>query len=199
MAEKLKKPSRRALLPVLVFVAGLFALGVAVLSVLSGHEPAGAAIGGPFRLTAQDGRSVTEADFAGRPVLVFFGYTHCPDVCPTTMFEISEIFRALGPDAKISALFVTVDTERDTPQALKDYLSSFDPRITGLSGDRAAIDAAIKSYRVYARKVPSAKGDDYTMDHTAIVYLLDKSGRFVAPFNIARPPDAAAQELAKYL
>jgi protein SCO1/2 len=135
----------------------------------------------------------------GRPFLVFFGFTHCPEICPTTLFEISEVIRELGKDAdRIGALFITVDPERDTPAALKDYLSSFDPHLRGLTGDPAAVNATIKAYRVYAKKVP-LEGGDYTMDHTAVVYLMDKDGRFVAPFNLKRTPEAAAAELRRYL
>ena len=94
----------------------------------------------------------------GRPFLVFFGYTHCPDICPTTLFDVSEVMRALGKDAdRTGALFITVDPERDTPAVMKDYLSSFDPHLRGATGDRAAIDAAEKAYRVYAKKVPTDK------------------------------------------
>jgi cytochrome oxidase Cu insertion factor (SCO1/SenC/PrrC family) len=134
------------------------------------------------------------------PFLVFFGYTHCPDVCPTALFEMSEVLRALGEDKKISALFITVDPERDTAKIINDYVSSFDKRIIGLSGPRPDIDAVIKAFRVYARKVPDEKGGpDYAMDHTAIVYLMDKQGRFVGAFNMSRPPAEAAKDLAKYL
>ncbi len=161
--------------------------------------PQVAAIGGPFRLTDQDGRTVTEQDFRGRPLLVFFGFTHCPDVCPTTLFEISEIMRSLGPDAdRLHALFITVDPERDTPAALKDYLSSFDRHLTAATGDPAAIAAVAKAYRVYFKKVPLDDGG-YTMDHTAIVYLMDKNGRFVSPFSLKRPQEAAVADLRKYL
>jgi protein SCO1/2 len=135
----------------------------------------------------------------GKPYLVFFGFTHCPDICPTTLFDVSEMMRALGKDAdRAGALFITVDPERDTPAALKDYLSSFDPRVRGLTGDAAAIEAAEKAYRVYAKKVPTQDGD-YTMDHTAIVYLMDKDGRFVRPFDLKRKPEEAAAELRNYL
>ena len=96
----------------------------------------------------------------GRPFLVFFSYTHCPDICPTTLFEISEVMKALGKDAdRTRALFITIDPERDTPAALKDYLSNFDPHLRGLTGDRAAVDAALKAYRVYAKKIPLKDGD----------------------------------------
>jgi protein SCO1/2 len=120
-------------------------------------------------------------------------------VCPTTLFDVSEVLRALGPQAKdVRALFITVDPERDTPKVLKDYLSSFDPRVIGVTGDNEAIAAVIKAYRVYAKKVPQ-DGGGYTMDHTAIVYLMGKDGRFVTPFNMKRRPNEAAEDLKRYL
>jgi protein SCO1/2 len=156
-------------------------------------------IGGPFKLTDQNGRTVTEADFKGKPFLVFFGFTHCPDVCPIALFDMSEAFRRLGPDAeKMSALFISVDPARDTPEKLKDYLQSFHSRISALTGTQAEIDAVTKAYKAYAKKVP-LDGDEYTMDHTAIVYLMDREGRFVAPFNLKRPADEAAKDLRRYL
>jgi protein SCO1/2 len=186
------------------FVAGLVLCTAIILLVTSGGRPTPtlpqvAAIGGPFSLTDQNGRTVTEEDFKGRPFLVFFGFTHCPDICPTTMFEISEIIKKLGPDAdRVRALFITVDPERDKPAALKDYLSSFDPRISAVTGDEAAIAAVAKAYRAYFKRVPLADGG-YTMDHTAIIYLMGKDGRFVTPFSLKRTTDAAAAELRKYL
>lgn len=158
-----------------------------------------AAIGGPFRLVDQEGKPFTDQMLRGKPFLVFFGFTHCPDVCPTALFEVSEILRELGPDAdRVAAVFVSVDPERDTPAVLKDYLASFDGRLRGLTGDPTTIAAVAKAYRVYYKKVPLDAGD-YTMDHTALVYLMDKDGRFVAPFNIKRSPEAAAGDLRKHL
>jgi protein SCO1 len=185
------------------FLAGLV-LCFAVALVLSDRLSAPgaqqvAAIGGPFKLVDQNGGTLTDRDLKGHPFLVFFGFTHCPDVCPTTLFEVSEILRALGPDAdRTRALFVTVDPERDTAPVMKDYLSSFDPHLSGLTGDTAAIAAVAKAYRVYYKKVPMDQGG-YTMDHTAIVYLMDKDGRFVAPFNLKRTTEAAAADLRRYL
>jgi len=185
------------------FLAGLvLCFGVALM--LSGRLSAPvaqqiAAIGGPFKLTDQNGRTVSDQDLKGRPFLVFFGFTNCPDVCPTTLFEVSELLRSLGPDAdRARALFITVDPERDTPAVMKDYLSSFDPHLAGLTGDPAAIAAVAKAYRVYYKKVPLDQGG-YTMDHTAIVYLMDKDGRFVAPFSLKRTTEAAAADLRRYL
>jgi protein SCO1/2 len=192
----------RVLLMSAAFLAGLvLCLGVIVL--VSGRVSAPvaqqiAAIGGPFKLTDQNGKVFTDQDLKGRPFLVFFGFTHCPDVCPTALFEVSEILRKLGPDAdRTRALFITVDPERDTPAVIKDYLSSFDPHLIGLTGDAAAIAAVAKAYRVYFKKVPLDQGG-YTMDHTAIVYLMDKEGRFVAPFSLKRTSDAAAADLRKH-
>jgi protein SCO1/2 len=191
----------------LVLLLSAFALGlvlcVSLVVLVAGRGsppvPQAAAIGGPFQLVDQNNRLVTEQDMKGRPFLVFFGFTNCPDVCPTTLFDISEIFRELGADAdRAGALFITVDPERDAPAMLKDYLSSFDPHLRGLTGDAAAIAAVEKSYRVYAKKVATGDGS-YTMDHTAIVYLMDKDGRFVAPFNIKRRPQEAAADLRRYL
>jgi protein SCO1/2 len=189
----------------LALILSAFLLGLVVffgaVFLVTGRQygtPTASAIGGSFTLTDQTGKTVTDKDFKGKPFLVFFGFTHCPDVCPTTLFEVSELLRALGNDAdKTRALFITVDPERDTPQVMKDYLSSFDPHLRGLTGDVADITAVEKAYRVYAKKVPGKDGE-YTMDHTALVYLMDKEGRFVAPFNLKRPPKDSAADLRKY-
>jgi protein SCO1/2 len=142
---------------------------------------------------------VTERDFLGAPHLVFFGFTHCPDVCPTTLFQLSEILGKTGSAGRdVKALFITVDPERDTPEVLKSYLASFDPRIVGLTGDREAVEGAVKAYRAYARKVPTKDGD-YTMEHTALVYLMNKRGAFVGTFNEKRAPEEAAAEIRRQL
>jgi len=185
------------------FLGGLVLVFGAIL-LITGRSPspigpAIAAVGGPFHLEDQNGRPVSDEDMKGRPFLVFFGFTHCPDVCPTTLFDISEVLKRLGKDAdRTGAIFITVDPERDTPAVLKDYLSNFDPHLRGLTGDASAVEAALRAYRVYAKKVPLS-GGDYTMDHTAVVYLMDKDGRFVAPFNLKRTPQAAADDLRRFL
>ncbi len=155
-------------------------------------------IGGPFQLTTQNGQSFSDKDMLGRPYLVFFGYTNCPDVCHTTLFEMSEIMRILGPDAKVGGLFVTVDPARDTPEQLKQYLESFDARIVGLTGGHEALDPMLKEYKIYAKATPIQNGN-YGVDHNTAVYLMDKDGRFVTIFNVARKPAEAARELQKYL
>ena len=190
------------LLVLAAFAAGLVIfLGVFVFATggLSGGGPGASAIGGPFTLTDQNGKPVTDKDMTGKPFLVFFGYTHCPDVCPTSLFEMSELMKALGNDAnKTQAIFITVDPERDTPAVMKDYLSSFDSHLIGATGNEKQIEAAEKAYRVYAKKVPTENGD-YSMDHTALIYLMDKQGRFVAPFSLKRSPQEAAADLRKYM
>ena len=191
----------RPLVIVTAFAASLLVGLLVMLWALGGVRglTAPAAIGGPFQLTDQSGQTVTEKSLQGRPTLIFFGFTHCPDVCPTALFEISELLHAMGNDAdRVNAYFVSVDPERDSKEAIKDYLSSFDPHLKGLTGDPEAIAKVLSAYRVYAKKVPLKDGD-YTMDHTALTYLRDRDGKFVAPFNLDRPPEVAAAELKKYL
>jgi protein SCO1/2 len=163
--------ARRLAIPIAAFLFGLAMLGVALVLTF-----------------APSGPTATAA----------VGFTHCPDVCPTTLFRISEVLKAAGDRGRdLRAVFITVDPERDTPAALKDYLSSFDPRITGLTGDRPEVDAAIKAYRAFARKVPTKDGD-YTMEHTAIVYLMDAKNRFVGSFDLNRPPEEAARDWLRH-
>jgi protein SCO1/2 len=134
-------------------------------------------VGGPFSLVDHNGRRVTDADFRGKPMLVFFGFTHCPEVCPTTLLDLTNQLKGFGPEAeRLQVLFITVDPERDTPAQLALYLQSFDPRIVGLSGSVEEVEAAVKAYKAYARKIPTE--DSYTMDHTASVYVMDAAGRF---------------------
>lgn len=191
----------RIITVIAAFLGGLAIFSVAIFMVsgrLPTPIPAPSAIGGPFRLVDQTSAPVTEADLKGKPSLMFFGFTHCPDICPTALFDMTQVFKALGKDGdKVQAYFVSVDPERDTPDILKEYLSSFDPRLRGLTGDPAAVAAMEKAYRVYSKKIPLDAGG-YTMDHTALVYLMDKEGRFVAPFNLKRKPEEAAADLKRY-
>src|SRR5258708_1850538 len=182
----------RLLLVFTAFLAGLVVCFGAIYYFTARGPGAGAIsiptaqIGGPFRLVDQNGAPFTDQDLKGKTFLVFFGFTHCPDVCPTALYEMSEVLTKLGSDAdRAAVVFITVDPERDTPESIKDYLASFDPRIHGLTGDAAALAAVAKAYRVYYKKVP-LEGGDYTMDHTAIVYLMDKEGRFVFPITLNR-------------
>jgi protein SCO1 len=173
-----------------IIVAGVLAF---VLTSPPGG-PRAALIGGPFALQDGNGRTVSDQTLKGRPYLVYFGYTHCPDVCPTELAKISDILSKMG-DKAIPALFITVDPERDTPKVMADYVSSFNPAIVGLSGAPQAVEAAEKAFRVYARKGQLQPDGDYSMDHSSIVYLMDKNGAFVEAFNIERPPADAAKEL----
>lgn len=193
--------SSRPLVVIGAFAASLVAGLLVVLWLTSGMpgKPAPSAIGGPFQLADQNGQKVTDKDLKGKPSLVFFGFTHCPDVCPTALFEMSEVLRAMGPDAdRVNAYFISVDPERDTAAAMKSYLSSFDPHLKGLTGNADAVAKVISAYRVFAKKVPLKDGD-YTMDHTSLIYLMNSDGQFVAPFNLKRKPEEAAADLKRYL
>ncbi len=152
-------------------------------------------IGGPFRLQAADGREVTDADFRGRWMMVYFGYTHCPDACPTALQDIANALDTLGDAAKkkVAVLFITVDPERDTPALMQDYVSAFAADITGLSGTPEQIKAAALAYRVYYAKHMTADG--YDMDHSSIIYVMDPRGRFATNFTHETPPDAIAAKL----
>lgn len=154
-------------------------------------------IGGPFALTDDNGKRVTQADYAGRYMLVFFGYTYCPDVCPLTLQNISTALDQVpAPVARqVVPLFITVDPARDTPPVLHDYLTSFRPGIVGLTGAAADVEAAAAAYRVYVHKgTPDAQGD-YLVDHTAFIYLMDRNGAYLDHFS----PNASAGEIAQKL
>ena len=156
-----------------------------------------AGVGGPFTLTDQHGTTVTDADLKGHPSAMFFGYTFCPDVCPTTLFDLTTLMHDLGPQAdKLKVYFVTVDPERDTQQVLADYLQAFDPRIVGLTGTREEIDQILKDYRVFSRKVPQDDGS-YLMDHTATVYLLDSKGTLAGTIDYQEKSETALVKLKR--
>lgn len=154
-----------------------------------------AQIGGPFRLESHKGEVVTEQTLKGRPSAVFFGFTHCPEVCPTTLFDLTGLLQELGPDAdKITPVLITVDPERDTKSVLAEYMQSFDPRILALTGSPADVDAAAKAFKVFYRKVPADNGS-YTMDHSAVVYLMDREGRFAGSLDKHEPKGAQLRKL----
>lgn len=154
-----------------------------------------AQIGGPFRLESHKGEVVTDQTLKGRPSAIFFGFTHCPEVCPTTLFDLTGLLQELGPDAeKITPVLITVDPERDTKSVLAEYMQSFDPRILALTGSPADVDAAAKAFKVFYRKVPADKGS-YTMDHSAVVYLMDREGRFAGSLDKHEPKEAQLRKL----
>lgn len=160
-----------------------------------------ALIGGPFSLVKGDGQRVTEKDFAGKPMLVFFGFTHCPDVCPSGLQVIAATLDRLGDKAKgLTPVFITVDPARDTPEVTAQYVASFHADIVGLSGSDEDVAGAIKAYRVYARKVEDgATADNYNVDHSAFLYLMDANGEFVKHFSHSVDADTLAADLAKAL
>lgn len=160
-----------------------------------------ALVGGPFSLLDHTGRRVTDADFRGRFMLVFFGFTHCPDVCPAELQVMTAALEKLGDRAdKVVPIFVTVDPERDTVEAMASYVAHFHPRLVGLTGTPDEIAAVARAYRVYHAKVKdegSAAG--YTMDHSAIVYLMDEKGEYAAHFTYGVDPDTMAEGIARHL
>lgn len=160
-----------------------------------------ALVGGPFALTDQTGKRVTDKDFRGRYLLVFFGFTNCPDVCPSALQVMAAALDKLGPKGqKITPVFITVDPERDTPAQLASYLKSFHPRLVGLSGTPAEIEAVTKAYRVYVKKVADPKSSaGYTFDHSAIIYLMGPDGAYLAHFTHASNVEAMAERLGKLL
>lgn len=161
--------------------------------------PATSSIGGPFTLIDENGRTVTDRDLRGKPTAMFFGFTYCPEVCPTTLLNLTSWLRTLGPAAdRLNVVFVTIDPARDTPKQLKAYLSAFDPRIRGLTGSPQAIAKIAKEYAIYYQKVPLA-GGGYTMDHSSAIYLMDANGRFVEPIGYGEPPDAVLASLRRLL
>ncbi|HWX31074.1 MAG TPA: SCO family protein [Steroidobacteraceae bacterium] len=152
-------------------------------------------IGGPFELVDQDGTNVTDRTFAGKPSVVFFGYTSCPDACPTTLSDLSTWLNAIGRDAdKLNVLFISVDPGRDTPAHLREFLSSFDPRIRGLTGTEEQIATVAKEYRAYYKRIPLEDGS-YAMDHAAVIYLMDRAGRFVNPISLQTDDRIAIERL----
>ncbi len=172
---------------VMPVLAAAAILAAAAATVLRAPAPA-PGIGGPFELTAHDGRRLSSRDLLGKPFAIFFGFTRCPDICPTTLLDLSRVIAGLGEAASgMHFLFVSVDPEHDTPELLRLYLSSFDPHLTGLTGTPAEIAAVAKAYRAYYEKVPTSDG--YTMNHTAVIYLMGADGRFRVTMR-AGDPDA---------
>ncbi|MDK1490305.1 SCO family protein [Sinorhizobium sp. 7-81] len=155
--------------------------------------------GVPFTLVAQDGKPITEKAFTGKPTALFFGFTHCPEVCPTTLFEMNGWLEKVDPDgSKLQAYFITVDPERDTPEILGQYVSNVSKRVTGISGPPDKVLEMVKGYRVYYKKVPVDEENpdgDYTMDHTASVFLLDANGHFSGTIAYGENPETAVEKL----
>lgn len=160
-----------------------------------------ALIGGPFTLTDQNGKKVTDKDFRGRHMLVFFGFTNCPDICPAGLQLIAAALDKLGPKAeKVTPIFVSVDPERDTPEKLATYVKNFDDRIVGLSGTPEEVAAIARAYRVFYEKTPNEKSpSEYGMNHTSIIYLMGPDGTYVAHFTPVTTVEQMVEKLDKTL
>ncbi|MEZ5923020.1 MAG: SCO family protein [Hyphomicrobiaceae bacterium] len=182
------------------FVAG-GGLALALRSSDMTTQTGSAAIGGAFSLIDQDGRRVSDKTYAGRYLLVFFGFTHCPDICPAGLQVMGAALDQLGAKADgLVPLFVTVDPARDTPEVMKAYVSAFHPRLVGLTGSQAEVDAMVRAYRVYAKRVDDlGSADGYTMDHSGFIYLMDTAGHYVTHFRHSASPEEIASRIAPML
>ena len=201
-------PRRSAIFTVIVvgFLIGALT-GVTMLFLSQPQGPARvqtsgkALVGGPFKLIDQSGKDVTDRDFRGRHMLVFFGFTHCPDICPAELQVMSAALDQLGDEAhKVVPVFITLDPERDTQAAIADYVKHFGSNFVGLTGSPEAVAAAAKAYRVaYAKVEMQGAADGYTVDHSALVYLMDTDGEYVTHFVYGTSADKMAKTLARYL
>ena len=182
-------------------VAGAVRAGLLHLGYLKDSRaqlPGAARFGAPFQLTSHEGRPFSSGQLEGKPYALFFGFTNCPDVCPTTLLEMSNHLAALGPDGdSLTVLFITVDPERDTAEHLKAYLASFDPRIVGLTGNLVEIASVVHAYHAFYEKVPTSSG--YTMNHTATVYLIDRKGGLAGTLNHREPEGTQREKLRRLL
>jgi len=192
--------NRQALIPYLLLVAalagGLLWHQSEMVPGLGKNVITGRAdVGGPFRLIDHNGKAVTEADFRGRYMLIYFGYSFCPDVCPTTLAVMAQALEKRGGKSqRIVPILITIDPERDTPQVLNDYMKAFGPSFVGLTGSDAAIKDALKKFRVYAAKKPMENGN-YGVDHSSVLYLMGPDGKLVNFYDEAVSPDDLAKDL----
>ena len=201
--------SRRAPRPIragLAFAGVLFAVallgtGGALLLSSGGEGPDPATVGGPFILTDGAGRQVTDRDFRGKYLLIYFGYTACPDVCPTTLSEIADAMDRLGIQAaRVQPIFITLDPARDTPAVVRDYAAAFGPHIVGLTGAQAQVDQVASEYRVYHAVHRNGPGpEDYTVDHSSVVYLIGPRGQLLAPIRADEAGSAMAADITRHL
>ena len=187
-----------AMVAVAATVLGLQLAGVATLQNMKlDRLPFSAPFGGPFELTASDGSRFSSDRLAGRPYAVFFGFTHCPDICPTTLLDVTNHLRELGPAGeRLAVLFVTVDPARDTPEKLRDYMASFDPRIVALTGSQDEIAKVARAYRIFYEKVATSGG--YTMNHSAAMLLVDSNGQFSGTVSFQEPQATQLEKLRRH-
>ena len=195
------EPNNRTIYAIVGLLVAILLLAAGGYLFLSGTQPAGLSVGGPFSLTDGDGHPVTDQTYRGKYMLVYFGYTYCPDVCPTTLAAVGDALDKLGPKAdRIAPLFITVDPKRDTVPVVKQYAAAFSPRIIGLTGSPEQIAAVAKAYRVYYAEHRTGTGpDDYSMDHSSVLYLMGPDGRFIAPVRADQTGPEIAAALSKQI
>jgi protein SCO1/2 len=195
--------TRKTVLAVLGgIVAALVLIGIAVLPRLGQIAPPEVSIGGPFTLVDQTGKTVTDADYRGKLMLIYFGYTFCPDVCPTSLGVLAKALDMLSPQdlAQVVPIFITVDPERDTVDQMAQYVSAFHPALQGLTGSPEQVQAAVKAYRVYAKRSDGETDNpNYTMDHSSILYLMGKDGKFIAHYGHTASAQDIAEGVKKHL
>ena len=194
-------PSSRRLYAMIGMLLAALLVGVGGYLFLAGGQPGGLTVGGPFSLTDGDGKAVTDKTWRGKYVLVYFGYTFCPDVCPATLNNVADALDKLGSKAdRLQPLFITVDPRRDTAAVVKQYAAAFGPRMVGLTGTAEQITAVAKAYRVYYAEHRTGTGpDDYSMDHSSVLYLMGPDGQFVAPVRADQTGSEIAAALAKLM
>ena len=194
-------PSNRAIYAIIGLLVAAVLLAAGGYLFLSGNQPTGLTVGGPFSLIDGDGHPVTERTWRGKYMLVYFGYTFCPDVCPTTLSSVADALDKLETKAdRIQPLFITVDPKRDTVPVVKQYAAAFGPRLVGLTGSPEQIAAAAKAYRVYYAEHRTGSGpDDYSMDHSSVLYLMGPDGNFIAPVRADQTGPEMAAVLAKLM
>lgn len=191
---------RRAILQGTAALLALAACDKFAKPAFNGVDITGAEIGGAFALADHNGRKVTPADFRGKAMVIFFGFTQCPDVCPTTLSDMARVMKLLGPDAaRVQVLFVTVDPERDTPALLKAYVPQFDPSFLGLYGDAATTEKVAKDFKIYVQKRPSGTAGQYTIDHSAQSLVFDPNGKVRLFLNYGMEPEKVAADVKKLL
>lgn len=193
--------TRRALIAVLL--AALVLCGILLFKLYEryvGEDTGTADIGGPFELVDQDGKTVTDAGFKGKLLLIYFGYTYCPDACPTALGVMAAALGKLDvAGERVTPILVSIDPARDTPEALKEYVGNFHPRLVGLTGTEEQVAKAAKEYRAFYQKQPGATGTDYLMDHSTLIYLMDAEGKFLTYFGPQATPDEVAEAIRRYL
>jgi protein SCO1 len=194
-------PSNQTVYAIIGVLVSAMLLAAGGYLFLSGSQPAALTVGGPFSLIDGDGHPVTDQTWHGKYMLVYFGYTYCPDVCPTTMTNLADALDKMGAKAdRLQPLFITVDPKRDTPAVVKQYAAAFGPRIIGLTGSAEQIAGAAKAYRVYYAEHRTGPGpDDYSMDHSSVLYLMGPDGRFIAPLRADQSGPEMAAALTKLM